>query len=64
MRKRKVTYSAGGSKIEIDFVLIGKNHQKYLKDVKVIPGKLHHELVVADVDRKKLSGCVTRNKVL
>ena len=31
-----MTYSIGGSGNEIDFVLIGKNDKKYLKDVKTI----------------------------
>ena len=35
--KRKVTYSAGENKTEIDFVLVEKGNRKYLRDVKVIP---------------------------
>ena len=62
----KVTFSAGGTKTEIDCVLVGKDHRKYLKNVKVIPGELQHGLVMADVDRNKLKliGHVTRNEVL
>ena len=63
-KKRKVTYSAGGNETEIDFVLVGKDCRKYLKDVKVIPGELQHGLVVADIDKRKLTGHVKRNKVL
>ena len=29
--KRKVTYSAGGNELEIDFVLVGKGNRKYLR---------------------------------
>ena len=36
--ERKVTYSSGGNDTEIDFVLVGKEKRKYLRDVKVIPG--------------------------
>ena len=36
--KRKVTYSSGGNDTEIDFVLVGKEKRKYLRDVKVISG--------------------------
>ena len=36
--KRKMTYSSGGNDTEIDFVLVGKEKRKYLRDVKVIPG--------------------------
>ena len=43
--KRKVTYSAGGNELEIDFVLVGKGNRKYLRDVKVIPGELQHSQV-------------------
>ena len=50
--KRKVTYSAGENETEIDFVLVGKEHRKYLRDVKVIPGELQHRLVVTDLVKK------------
>ena len=42
--KRKVTYSSGGNDTEIDFVLVGKEKRKYLRDVKVIPTELQHRL--------------------
>ena len=57
-----MTYSVGGN--EIDCCADRKRSLKYWKDVKLIPGELQHGLVVADVDRKKLSGRVMRNKVL
>ena len=44
--KRKVTYSLGGNDTKIDFVLVGKEKRKYLRDVKVIPTELQHRLVV------------------
>ena len=47
--KRKVTYSLGGNDTKIDFVLVGKEKRKHLRDVKVIPGDLQHRLVVVDV---------------
>ena len=47
--KRKVTYSAGGSESEIDFVLVVNGNRKYLRDMKVIPGDLQHRLVVMDL---------------
>ena len=34
--KMKITYSAGGCKTEIDFVLVGEKYKKYIRDVKVI----------------------------
>ena len=42
--KRKVTYSAGGNESEIDFALVGMGNRKYLRDVKVIPGKLKQKV--------------------
>ena len=38
-KKRKVTCSAEGNKAEIDFVLEGKDHRKY---VKLFPKELQH----------------------
>lgn len=61
--KRKVTYSAGGNETEIDFVLVGKESRKYLKNVKVIPGELQHRLVVADLAKKKVKKVVRRKAV-
>ena len=34
--KRKITYSAGGCRTEIDFVLVGEKYRKYIRDEKVI----------------------------
>ena len=48
--ERKVTYSSGGNDTEIDFVLVGKEKGKNLRDVKVIPGELQHRLVMVDVE--------------
>ena len=32
-KKRKITYSAGGCEIEIDFVIVGEKYRKYVRDV-------------------------------
>ena len=50
--KRKITYSASGCQTEIDFVIVGKNNRKYVKDVKVIPWQLQHRLVVLDMKKR------------
>ena len=60
--ERKVTYSSGGNDTEIDFVLVGKEKRKYLRDVKVIPGELQHRLVVVDVEERKLKKSVKKSK--
>ena len=44
--KRKETYSLRANDTEIDFLLVGKEKRKYLRDVKFIPGVLQHRLVV------------------
>ena len=60
--KRKVTYSSGGNDTEIDFVLVGKEKRKYLRDVKVIPTELQHRLLVVDVEDQKLKKSVKKSK--
>ena len=62
--ERKVTYSysSGGNHTEIDFVLVGKEKRKYLRDVKVIPGELQHRLVVVDVEKRKLKKSGKKSK--
>ena len=50
--KRKATYNSGGNDTEMDFVLVGKEKTKYLRDVKVILGELQHRLVVVDEEKK------------
>ena len=61
--RRKVTFSAGGNKTEIDFVLIGNEKRKMLKDVKTIPGELQHSLVLADLDRMKMKKIVMKERI-
>ena len=61
--KRKVTHSAGGNGTKIDFVLVGKENRKYLRDVKVIPGELQHRLVVTDLVTKKVKKVVRKEAV-
>ena len=60
--ERKATYSSGGNDTEIDFVLVGKEKRKYLRDVKVIPGELHHRLLVVDVEKRKLKKSKKKSK--
>ena len=48
-----MTYNAGGNVTEINFVLVGKENRKYLRDVKVIPDELQHRLVVTDLVKKR-----------
>ena len=57
-----MTYSLGRNDTEIDFVLVGKEKRKYLRDVKVIHGELQHKLVVVDVEKQKLKKPVKKSK--
>ena len=60
MDKRKVTFSSGSNETEIDFVLVGRQKRKFLKDVKSVPGELQHRLVIVDVDKRKLKKIVRK----
>ena len=51
-----------GNETEIDFILVGKNNRKYLKDMKAIPWKLQHWLVVTDTDKRKLKKVVKNDQ--
>ena len=62
--KRKITYSASGCKTEIDFVLVGEKYRKCIRDVKVIPWKLQHRLVVVDLDKKVLKNVVRKEWII
>ena len=46
-----MTFRLGENEIEIDFLLMQKEHRQLLKNVKAIHGEFHHELVVADNNR-------------
>ena len=59
--QRKITYGMCGNETEIDFVLVGKNNKKYLKDVKAISWGSQHRLVVTDIDKRGLMKAV-KNK--
>ena len=61
--KGKITYSAGGCETENDFVLAGEKYRKYMRDVKVIPSKLQHRLVVVDLDKKVLKKVVRKQRI-
>ena len=63
--KRKVTYSTGENEAEIDFALVVNGNRKYLRDMKAIPGDLHHSLVVMELVKKKMvrKEAIERRKV-
>ena len=45
-KESKTTDRSGENSIEINFMLVGGNDKKYLKDVKAIYGYLQHLLVL------------------
>ena len=57
-----MTYSSGGNDAKIDFVLVGKEKRKYLRDVKIIPRELQHRLVVLDVEEQKSKKSVKKSE--
>ena len=44
----------GEHETTIYFVSIKNEHQWSIQNVKAIPGELHHALVIADIDKKKI----------
>ena len=52
--KRKVAFKIGENEIEIVFVLIKKEQQRIIQNVKTIIGEFLHALVIADVDKRKV----------
>ena len=57
-----MTYSSGGNDTETDFVPVGKEKRKYLRNVKVIPGELEHRLTVVDVEERILKKSGKKSK--
>ena len=54
-----MTFRMGENKTKIDFVLIKKEHRRFLQK-KAIPGEYQHALVIADIDNKKIRKVVKR----
>ena len=58
----------GENETEIDFVLINKEHGRFMQNVKAFPGEFQHALVIADIDKKKIrkvvrKACAERRKI-
>ena len=58
----------GENETEIDFVLIKKEHRRFIQNVKAIPGELQHGSMIADVDKQKIrkvviKACAEREKI-
>ena len=61
-----MTFRVGKNELEVDFVLMMKEHRLFIQNVKAIPGELQHALVIAD--RKKIrkvvrKTCAVRRKI-
>ena len=50
----KVTFRIGENETEIDFALMTKEHQRFIQNVKAIPGELQHALVIADIGKRRM----------
>ena len=67
-KERKVTFRMVENGTKIDFVLIKKEHGRFILDVKAIPGEFQHALVIADMDERKTrkvvrKTCAERRKI-
>ena len=45
-------------------MLVGEKYRKYIRDVKVIPWKLQHRLVVVDLDKKVLKKVLRKERII
>ena len=50
----------GENETEIDFMLIKKEHRRFIKNVTAKPGEFQHALVIADIDKKKIKNVVRK----
>ena len=50
--RKKVTFRMGENKTYIDFVLIRREHRRFLQNVEAISEEFQHMLVIADIDKK------------
>ena len=60
--KRKVIFRMGENETEIDFVLMKKEHQRFIQNMKAIPGEFQHALVVAAIDKRKIRKVVRKTR--
>ena len=60
--ERKVTFRMGENKTEID-MLIKKEYQGFIQNVKAIPGEFQHALVIANIDKRKIRKVVRKTCV-
>ena len=45
-------------------MLVGNKYRKYIRDIKVIPWKLQHSMVVVDLDKKVLNKVVRKEQII
>ena len=59
---RKVIFRMGENETKTDFVMIKKEHQRFLQNVKEIPGVFQHALLVADVGKREIRNVVRQRR--
>ena len=57
-----MTFSLAENVTEIDFVLVKKEHWRFLRNVKVVPSESQDAPVVADIDKRKKIRNVVRKR--
>ena len=50
----------GENEKKIDFVLIKKEHERFIQNMKAIPGEFPHTSVVADIDNSNIRTVVRK----
>ena len=63
-----MTFRIGENEIEIDLVMIRKEHRLFIQNVKAIFWEFQHALVIAEIDKKKIRNvlrktCAERRKI-
>ena len=66
--KMKVTFRMADNETKIDFVLIKKEHRRFIQYVKAIHGEFQHATVIVDIDKRKIrkvvrNTCAERRKI-
>ena len=49
-----MAFRMGENETKIDFVLIKKEHRRFIRNVKAISGEFQNALLIADVDQRKI----------
>ena len=60
-KRRRVTFRHCGNEMEIDFMLIRKEHGQFLGNALAVHVEFHHAILLPDLDKKKIMECVEKD---